>query len=128
MRSTSSRCATRTAGEAADIQTRLDRLPASHADARRHLADQLADLRRHNGPLREISQRERELADFPRDPAAARVAWTQARDDLLARAEPPVPMHEPFPAASEDERKPRERISLRCCCACRSAPRACRTS
>ncbi|UOB54560.1 cation acetate symporter [Burkholderia pyrrocinia] len=98
--------------QAADIQTRLDRLPASYADARRHLADQLADLRRHNGPLREISQRERELADFPRDPAAARVAWTQARDDLLARAEPPVPMHEPFPAASDDERKPRERNFL----------------
>ncbi|WP_416268381.1 VC_2705 family sodium/solute symporter [Burkholderia cepacia] len=98
--------------QAADIQTRLDRLPSSYADARRHLADQLADLRRHNGPLREISQRERELADFPRDPAAARVAWTQARDDLLARAEPPVPMHEPFPAASDDERKPRERNFL----------------
>ncbi|MBN3569897.1 sodium:solute symporter family protein [Burkholderia cenocepacia] len=98
--------------QAAAIQTRLDRLPASYADARRHLVDQLADLRRHNGPLREISQRERELADFPRDPAAARVAWTQARDDLLARAEPPVPMHEPFPAASEDERKPRERNFL----------------
>ncbi|RQT23252.1 sodium:solute symporter family protein [Burkholderia contaminans] len=98
--------------QAADIQTRLDRLPASYADARRHLVDQLADLRRHNGPLREISQRERELADFPRDPAAARVAWTQIRDDLLARAEPPVPMHEPFPAASDDERKPRERNFL----------------
>ncbi|ODN64727.1 cation acetate symporter, partial [Burkholderia cenocepacia] len=98
--------------QAADIQTRLDRLPASYADARRHLVDQLADLRRHNGPLREISLRERELADFPRDPAAARVAWTQVRDDLLARAEPPVPMHEPFPAASEDERKPRERNFL----------------
>ena len=65
--------------QAADIQTRLDRLPASHADARRHLADQLADLRRHNGPLREISQRERELADFPRDPAAARRVDAGAR-------------------------------------------------
>ncbi|MCV9992605.1 cation acetate symporter, partial [Burkholderia pseudomallei] len=94
------------------IQTQLDRLPASYADARRQLVEQLADLRRHNGPLREINQRERELADFPRDPAAARVVWTQARDELLARAEPPVPMHEPFPAASEDERKPRERNFL----------------
>lgn len=94
------------------IQTQLDRLPASYVDARRQLVEQLADLRRHNGPLREINQRERELADFPRDPAAARVVWTQARDELLARAEPPVPMHEPFPAASEDERKPRERNFL----------------
>ncbi|WP_396328738.1 sodium:solute symporter family protein [Burkholderia anthina] len=98
--------------QAAVVQTQLDRLPASYADARRQLVDQLADLRRHNGPLREINQRERELADFPRDPTAARVAWTQARDDLLARAEPPVPMHEPFPAANDDERKPRERNFL----------------
>ncbi|PFH13103.1 MULTISPECIES: sodium:solute symporter family protein [Burkholderia] len=98
--------------QAAAVQTQLDRLPASYADARRQLVDQLADLRRHNGPLREINQRERELADFPRDPTAARVAWTQARDDLLARAEPPVPMHEPFPAANDDERKPRERNFL----------------
>ncbi|AXK66036.1 sodium:solute symporter family protein [Burkholderia sp. IDO3] len=98
--------------QAAVIQTQLDRLPASYADARRQLVDQLADLRRHNGPLREINQRERELADFPRDPTAARVAWTQTRDDLLARAEPPVPMHEPFPAANDDERKPRERNFL----------------
>ncbi|WP_175691711.1 sodium:solute symporter family protein [Burkholderia anthina] len=98
--------------QAAVVQAQLDRLPASYADARRQLVDQLADLRRHNGPLREINQRERELADFPRDPTAARVAWTQARDDLLARAEPPVPMHEPFPAANDDDRKPRERNFL----------------
>ncbi|AJY12733.1 cation acetate symporter [Burkholderia dolosa] len=97
---------------AAAIQTQLDRLPASYADARRQLVEQLADLRRHNGPLREINQRERELAEFPRDPTAARVAWTQARDDLLARAAPPVPMHEPFPAASDGERVPRERNFL----------------
>ncbi|WP_063550118.1 sodium:solute symporter family protein [Burkholderia territorii] len=98
--------------QAAVVQTQLDRLPESYADARRRLVDQLADLRRHNGPLREINQRERELADFPRDATAARVTWTQARDDLLARAEPPVPMHEPFPAANDDERKPRERNFL----------------
>ncbi|MBR8461035.1 cation acetate symporter [Burkholderia dolosa] len=97
---------------AAAIQTQLDRLPASYADARRQLVEQLADLRRHNGPLREINQRERELAESPRDPTAARVAWTQARDDLLARAAPPVPMHEPFPAASDGERVPRERNFL----------------
>ncbi|AOJ63264.1 cation acetate symporter [Burkholderia ubonensis] len=97
---------------AAHIQTQLDRLPASYAEERGRLVDQLADLRRHNGPLREISQRERALAEFPRDPAAARVVWSQARDDLLARAAPPVPMHEPFPAASDDERRPRERNFL----------------
>ncbi|OMG71575.1 sodium:solute symporter family protein [Burkholderia ubonensis] len=98
--------------QAAHLQTQLDRLPASYAQERGRLVDQLADLRRHNGPLREISQRERALAEFPRDPAAARVVWSQARDDLLARAAPPVPMHEPFPAASDDERRPRERNFL----------------
>ncbi|KVT60085.1 cation acetate symporter [Burkholderia ubonensis] len=98
--------------QAAHIQKQLDRLPASYAEERGRLVDQLADLRRHNGPLREISQRERALAEFPRDPAAARVVWSQARDDLLARAAPPVPMHEPFPAASDDERRPRERNFL----------------
>ncbi|KVN68681.1 sodium:solute symporter family protein [Burkholderia ubonensis] len=98
--------------QAAHLQTQLDRLPASYAEERGRLVDQLADLRRHNGPLREISQRERALAEFPRDPAAARVVWSQARDDLLARAAPPVPMHEPFPAASDDERRPRERNFL----------------
>ncbi|WP_431820007.1 sodium:solute symporter family protein [Burkholderia sp. F1] len=98
--------------QAAHLQTQLDRLPASYAEERGRLVDQLADLRRHNGPLREISQRERALADFPHDPAAARVVWSQARDDLLARAAPPVPMHEPFPAASDDERRPRERNFL----------------
>ncbi|KVO83224.1 cation acetate symporter [Burkholderia ubonensis] len=98
--------------QAAHIQAQLDRLPASYAQERGRLVDQLADLRRHNGPLREISQRERALAEFPRDPAAARVVWSQARDDLLARAAPPVPMHEPFPAASDDERRPRERNFL----------------
>ncbi|KVT70987.1 cation acetate symporter [Burkholderia ubonensis] len=98
--------------QAAHIQMQLDRLPASYAEERGRLVDQLADLRRHNGPLREISQRERALAEFPRDPAAARVVWSQARDDLLARAAPPVPMHEPFPAASDDERRPRERNFL----------------
>ncbi|MBS6362011.1 sodium:solute symporter family protein [Burkholderia sp.] len=98
--------------QAARIQMRLDRLPASYRDERGRLVEALADLRRHNGPLREISRRERELADFPRDPAAARVVWSQARDDLLARAAPPVPMHEPFPAGSDDERRTRERNFL----------------
>ncbi|MBI0327848.1 sodium:solute symporter family protein [Burkholderia plantarii] len=97
---------------AAALQARIDRLPASYGEARAHLADELNALRRRNGPLREISQRERELAAFPRDPAAARVVWEQARDELLARAAEPLPMHVPFPAASDDEQRPRERNFL----------------
>lgn len=98
--------------QAGAIQARLDRLPASYDEARAKLVDQVAELRRHNGPLREINQRERALAEFPRDPAAARVVWEQARDELLARAAAPVPMHEPFPAASGDDRRPRGRNFL----------------
>ncbi|CAN0622337.1 Uncharacterized symporter H16_A2524 [Burkholderia multivorans] len=98
--------------QAAQIQVRLDRLPASYADERARLVDEVAALRRHNGPLREINRRERALADFPRDPAAARVVWSQARDDLLARAAPPVPMHEPFPEDRDDGRRPRARNFL----------------
>ncbi|WP_043228374.1 VC_2705 family sodium/solute symporter, partial [Burkholderia glumae] len=87
-------------------------LPASYGEARTRLADELSALRRRNGPLREISQRERELAAFPLDPAAARVVWEQARAELLARAAEPLPMQLPFPAASDDEQRPRERNFL----------------
>ncbi|ACR29610.1 VC_2705 family sodium/solute symporter [Burkholderia glumae] len=97
---------------AAALQARIDRLPASYGEARTRLADELSALRRRNGPLREISQRERELAAFPRDPAAARVVWEQARAELLARAAEPLPMQLPFPAASDDEQRPRERNFL----------------
>jgi cation/acetate symporter len=98
--------------QASQIQSQLDRLPASYAAEKGKLVDALAQLRRHNGPLREIGDRVRQLADFPRDPAAARAVWSRARDDLLARAEPPVPMHEPFPAANEDPQRPRARNFL----------------
>ncbi len=97
---------------AAQIQGMLDRLPASYGEEKARLADELAALRRRNGPLREISLQERRLAEFPRDPDAARVGWEQARDDLLARAADPEPMAEPFPASNDGERRPRERNFL----------------
>jgi cation/acetate symporter len=97
---------------AAQIQRLLDRLPASYGEEKARLADELSALRRRNGPLREISQQERRLTEFPRDPAAARVVWEQARDDLLARAAEPESMAEPFPAANDSERRPRERNFL----------------
>ncbi|WDD94668.1 cation acetate symporter [Burkholderia sp. FERM BP-3421] len=97
---------------AVQIQGMLDRLPASYGEEKARLADELAALRRRNGPLREISQQERRLAEFPRDPDAARVVWEQARDDLLVRAADPEPMAEPFPAANDGERRPRERNFL----------------
>ena len=102
---------------AARIQQRLDTLPQSFVDERQKLTDKIADLRRHNGPLREISERERELVAFPADAASARIVWTRQRDDMLVRASAPVPMHEPFPAASDSERRIHERnfLSLLLC-------------
>ncbi|WP_434660413.1 cation acetate symporter [Paraburkholderia sp. A3BS-1L] len=105
------------AHRAALWQSRLDALPQSYTEEKTRLVDALANMRRHNGPLREIDSLEREIERFPRDPEAARVAWTQQRDDLLARAAPPVPMHEPFPADSDEARRIHERnfLSLLLC-------------
>ena len=104
---------------AASWQSRLDALPQSYVDEKARLADALANLRRHNGPLREIDSLERQIEAFPHDPEAARVVWTQHRDDLLERAAVPVPMHEPFPAddGDADARRIHERnfLSLLLC-------------
>ena len=90
---------------AALIQTQIDSLPQSYIDEKGRLTVQLDDLRRHNGPLREIADLERRIARFPRDPATAQIVWAQQRDEMMQRAAPPVPMHEPFPAANEEERR-----------------------
>ena len=85
-------------------QTRLDTLPQSYFDEKTRLTNSLADLRRHNGPLRDIDSLQRALESFPHDPEAARVVWTQQRDDLLDRAAKPVPMNEPFPADKDNDK------------------------
>ncbi|RDK01633.1 sodium:solute symporter family protein [Paraburkholderia lacunae] len=102
---------------AALMQTRLDTLPQSFVDEKQRLTQEVADLRRHNGPLREIKERERALEQFPRDAAAAQIVWTQRRDEMLMRAAAPVPMHEPFPATSDEDRRTHERnfLSLLLC-------------
>jgi len=102
---------------AAQMQAQIDALPASFIDGKQQLTQQLADLRRHNGPLREIDDLERKLARFPRDPAAARIVWTQRRDEILASAAAPVPMHEPFPAEDSEARRVHQRnfLSLLLC-------------
>lgn len=98
-------------------QARLDALPQSFVDEKTRLTDALVDLRRRNGPLREIDSLQRQLASFPHDAEAARVVWTEQRDDLLARAATPVPMHEPFPADNAEARRIHERnfLSLLLC-------------
>ncbi|CAB3731407.1 Cation/acetate symporter ActP [Paraburkholderia phenoliruptrix] len=102
---------------AALMQQRLDMLPHSFVEEKLRLTQQVADLRRRNGPLREIKEREKALEQFPRDAAAAQVVWTQQRDEMLLRAAPPLPMHEPFPAAADDDRRMHERnfLSLLLC-------------
>ncbi|HVW50581.1 MAG TPA: sodium:solute symporter family protein [Trinickia sp.] len=102
---------------AAHIDAQIAALPGSYLDEKARLMRELDTLRRRNGPLREIHQREAALEAFPRDAHAARIVWTQERDDLLARATDPVPMHEPFPAPNDDERRTHERnfLSLLLC-------------
>ena len=46
------------------------------------LTDEIADLRRHNGPLRDISEREHDLASFPKDAAEAGIRWARDRDAM----------------------------------------------
>jgi cation/acetate symporter len=103
--------------QAAQLQTRIDRLPQSFTEAKQQLTQQVADLRRHNGPLRDINTGERALELFPRDADAARIVWTQQREALLMRASSPVPMAEPFPAISAEDRQTHERnfLSLLLC-------------
>jgi cation/acetate symporter len=102
---------------AALMQTQIDSLPQSFVDEKRHLDEQLADLRRHNGPLREIADLEQRMARFPRDPATAQIVWAQQRDEMMRRAAEPVPMHEPFPAANDEEQRLHQRnfLSLLLC-------------
>lgn len=103
--------------QAARMQTRLDTLPQSFIDEKLRLTQEVVDLRRHNGPLREIKEREKALDQFPRDAAAAQIVWSQRRDEMLMRAAAPVPMHEPFPAPNDEERRIHERnfLSLLLC-------------
>ncbi|MEZ0602475.1 sodium:solute symporter family protein [Paraburkholderia sp. IW21] len=102
---------------AALVQMRLATLPQSFVDEKLRLTQEVADLRRHNGPLREIKEHEKALEQFPRDAAAAQIVWTQRRDEMLMRAAAPVPMHEPFPVTSDEDRRTHERnfLSLLLC-------------
>ena len=103
--------------QAAQLQTRIDTLPQSFTDAKQQLTQQVADLRRHNGPLRDINTGERALELFPRDADAARIVWMRQREALLMLASSPVPMAEPFPAISTENRQTHERnfLSLLLC-------------
>ncbi|WP_250538103.1 MULTISPECIES: sodium:solute symporter family protein [unclassified Caballeronia] len=93
--------------QAARIQQRIDALPRSFHDEHARLVAEIAELRRHNSPLREINERERELAAFPRDPADAQAKWSRERDSLIDRVAAPVPMTEAFAPGSSVDESPR---------------------
>jgi cation/acetate symporter len=103
--------------QAQQIQTQIDELPASFHTEQSRLAKEIADLRRHNGPLRDIGERERELASFPKTPAEANVQWNRAREAMLERAAPPVPMAEAFPPSDDESAQLHKRnfLSLLLC-------------
>ncbi len=76
-------------------QARADRLteklrdiPAALASERASIEARLAELKEVNAPLAEYQATERELTALPPDEAAAREAWTRARDAAQARARP----------------------------------------
>lgn len=87
------------------LQERIARLPESFQQERDALDARLQDLRARNAPLREIKALERERLEFPRDPAAAQQQWSLQREDALARSRHSRSSTEPYPAASEQERK-----------------------
>ncbi|MGX7003789.1 sodium:solute symporter family protein [Caballeronia sp. KNU42] len=103
--------------QAQQIQTQIDELPASFHTGQSRLVEEIADLRRHNGPLRDISERERELASFPKTPAEANAQWNRDRDEMLERAAPSVPMAEAFPPSNDESAQLHKRnfLSLLLC-------------
>ncbi|WP_420996345.1 VC_2705 family sodium/solute symporter [Cupriavidus sp. 30B13] len=91
--------------QAIRLQERIARLPQSFAEERDALSARLQELRLRNAPLREIKTVERERIEFPRDATAAQQQWSQQREEALARSQPSTPSTEPYPSASEQERK-----------------------
>lgn len=87
------------------VDERINELPGAYFREHDALVAQVAELRKRNGPLREIDALQAQLTNFPRDPADASNRWAVERDDLLARAEPPVPMSKPFPSHSAAEQR-----------------------
>lgn len=90
---------------AQEMSQRLEALPQSWAQEKDRLRARLAALTAADAPMVEVRMVERELADFPPDPQAARVAWSQARAAYEARGAPPAPHAQPFPAGSPQEQR-----------------------
>ncbi|QEI07687.1 cation acetate symporter [Pigmentiphaga aceris] len=80
---------------------RLSRLPGSWVSEKVALQKTLQQYNQSNAPLADIKAAERELNTYPASPEQARVRWTEERAAFEARAGPPLPHAEPFPAADE---------------------------
>ncbi len=75
------------------------------AEEKARLVAALAELKaRPTASPEAVAAAERELAEFPADVAAARVAWMKIADRAAARAAPIPPHAEPFAGADEQER------------------------
>ena len=92
-------------GQAREMTRRLDALPQSWAQEKEALRARLAERVAADAPMVEVRTLERELAEFPPDPEAARVAWAKARQMYEARGSPPAPHAQPFPGASQTEQR-----------------------
>ena len=79
---------------------KLKALPASYDTEKAAVEKRLADLKAANAPSTEIAAAEKAVADFPKDAAAAKAAWTKEKG-LAARAVPPKPHAQPFPGKDE---------------------------
>ncbi|SAI33709.1 membrane transport protein [Bordetella ansorpii] len=88
---------------AQEMTARLDALPQSWTDEKDRLRNQLAAQIAADAPMVEVRSLERELATYPADPEAARIAWSQARAAYEARGSPPLPHAQPFPARDPAE-------------------------
>ncbi len=84
---------------------RVEALPESWTLEKDKLRSRLAQLNATDAPMVEIRSAERELASYPASIEEARIVWSQARATFEARAAPPTPHAEPFPAKDPEERR-----------------------
>ncbi|WP_312998292.1 sodium:solute symporter family protein [Achromobacter animicus] len=87
-----------------EMGRRLQALPESWTLEKDKLRSRLAQLNANEAPMVEIRSAERELAAYPPTVEDARATWSQAKATFEARAAPPTPHAEPFPAKDAEER------------------------
>ncbi|OAE61344.1 cation acetate symporter [Achromobacter mucicolens] len=87
-----------------EMARRLQTLPESWTLEKDKLRSRLAQLNAGDAPMVEIRSAERELAAYPPTVDDARTSWSQAKATFEARAAPPTPHAEPFPAKDPEER------------------------